>query len=264
VIGARENSRRITLGIAEGGLFMEYERVRLRGARAKVCLLLAVLAHLLLSRPAQATAPSELAETRDEPGVVFYPSDNSEPAGVAVVLHGMCGQPANACRHFASQVTRDQHLICPRARQRCLGGGSSWPQAGFAQQIERAVLRVTSVLGERVDATEGRTLVGYSLGAFRALELAEQGAYDYRRVMLIGARIFPDQKRLREGGVERLLLSAGSWDMMNAHMQAETRRLARGGFPIRFLGLGPVGHAFTASFQQYLPEALDWLRGADS
>lgn len=243
---------------------MEYERVRPRGARAKVCLLLAVLACLLFSRPALAAAPSELSETPEEPGVVFYPSDSPEPVGVTVVLHGMCGQPANACRHFASQVTRDQHLICPRARQRCAGGGSSWPQAGFAEQIERAVLRVTSVLGERVDEAQGRTLVGFSLGAFRALELAEHGAHKYPRVMLIGARVFPNQKRLRESGVERLLLSAGSWDMMHNHMQAEARRLARGGFPIRFLGLGPVGHSFTPSFQQYLPEALDWLRGASS
>lgn len=243
---------------------MEHERVRPRGARAKVCLLLAVLASLLVARPALASAPVELAETAEEPGVVFYPSDSPEPVGVTVVLHGMCGQPANACRHFASQVTPDQHLICPRARQRCSGGGSSWPQLGFAEQIERAVLRATSTLGERVEETAGRTLVGYSLGAFRALELAEHGAHKYPRVMLIGAKIFPNQRRLRESGVERLLLSAGSWDMMHDHMQGETRRLARGGFPTRFLGLGPVGHAFTPSFQQYLPQALQWLRGVDS
>ncbi len=243
---------------------MEHVCVRPRGARARVCLRLAVLAGLLFARPALASAPVELAETEDEPGVVFYASESPEPVGVTVVLHGMCGQPTNACRHFASQVTRDQHLICPRARQRCGGGGSSWPQLGFAQQIEQAVLRATSALGDRVDEMAGRTLVGYSLGAFRALELAEHGARKYPRVMLIGARIFPNQQRLRESGVERLLLCAGSWDMMHDHMQTETRRLARGGFPTRFLGLGPVGHAFTPSFQQYLPEALEWLRGPDS
>jgi predicted esterase len=243
---------------------MEHERVRPRGARAKVCLVLAVLASLLVVRAAHAAAPVELPETADEAGVVFYPAENAGALGVTVVLHGMCGQPANACRHFASQVTRHTHLICPRARKRCPGGGASWPQLGFAEQIEQAVLRAISALGDRVDETRGRTLVGYSLGAFRALELAEQGAGKYPRVMLIGARIQPNQKRLSERGVERLLLSAGEWDMMHGHMQNETRRLARGGFPIRFLGLGPVGHAFADSFQQYLPQALAWLRGADS
>jgi predicted esterase len=243
---------------------MEHERARPRGARAKVCLLLALLAGLLVSRPVLATAPLELAETADEPGVVFYPAAAEGAVGVTVVLHGMCGQPANACRHFAEQVTRASHLICPRARQRCEGGGSSWPQVGFSEQIERAVLRATQALAERVDESRGRMLIGYSLGAFRALELAERAAHRYPRVMLIGAKVFPNQKRLRESGVERLLLGAGAWDMMHGHMQSETRRLARAGFPIRFLDLGPVGHAFTPSFQEYLPQALEWLRGVDS
>ena len=242
---------------------MEHVRARPRGARAKVCLLLAALAALLTSRPVLAAAPQELVETPDEPGVVFYPAEAEVPVGVTIVLHGMCGQPVNACRHFAAQVTRTSHLICPRARQRCQGGGSSWPQVGFSQQIERAVLRATQALATRVDESRGRTLIGYSLGAFRALELAERGAHPYARVMLIGARIFPNQKRLRESGVERLLLCAGDWDLMHGHMQSQSRRLARAGLPIRFLGLGPVGHAFTPSFQEYLPQALEWLRGAD-
>ena len=243
---------------------MEQERVRPRGARAKVCLLLVVLASLLISRPVLAGGSIELVETPDEPGVVFHPAEIEGAAGVMVVLHGMCGQPANACRHFASQVTHTMHLICPRARQRCEGGGSSWPHVGFSDQIERAVLRATQALAERVDESRGRTLVGYSLGAFRALELAERAAHKYPRVMLIGARIFPNQQRLRDSGVERLLLSAGRWDMTHGHMQSESRRLARYGFPSLFLGLGPVGHAFTPSFQEYLPQALDWLTGADS
>lgn len=33
-------------------------------------------------------------------------------------------------------------------------------------------------------------------------------------------------------------------------------------FPVRFLDLGPVGHAFTASFAAYLSEGLAWLGGA--
>jgi predicted esterase len=239
------------------------ERARPRGARAKVCLLLAV-AWLLFSRPVLAARSVELVETADEPGVVFYPAQIEGAVGVTVVLHGMCGHPANACRHFASQVTRSMHLICPRARQRCEGGGSSWPQVGFAEQIERAVLRATQPLAGRVDESRGRTLVGYSLGAFRALELAERAAHQYPRVMLIGARIFPNQQRLRDSGVERLLLSAGTWDMTYGHMQSESRRLARAGVPIRFLGLGPAGHAFTPSFQEYLRQALEWLASADS
>src|SRR5258706_507720 len=83
-----------------------------------------------------------------------------------------------------------------------------------------------------------------------ALVVAQHGAGKFPRVMLIGARILPNQKLLRQSGVERLLLSAGSWDMTHDHMQHESQRLARSGFTTRFLGLGPVGHFFTASFAQ--------------
>ena len=119
--------------------------------------------------------------------------------------------------------------------------------------------RARAALTDRVDDAQGRTLIGYSLGAFRALEIAQHASGKYPRVMLIGAKIYPSPKLLRESGVERLLLSAGEWDMMSAHMQAEARRLRRGGFDARFLGLGPVGHFFTPSFAEYLPRALDWL-----
>jgi predicted esterase len=231
---------------------------RRRGARAKVCLLLAALG-LLFTRAAWAAEPLVLFESDDEPGVVVYPAVSPGVHGVTVLLHGMCGEPVNACRHFAGQVTVEQHLICPRASRRCEGGGSTWPQTGFDRQIERAVQRAETALGQTVDETHGRTLIGYSLGAFRALELAQHGGGKYPRVMLIGAKIFPNRKLLRESGVQRLLMSAGTWDMMHDHMRRETERLARSGFTTRFLALGPVGHAFTPSFALYLPEALRWL-----
>lgn len=233
---------------------------RRSGAKAKVCLLLVVLRALLAPSPARAAAPLILAETESEPGVVVYAAQTPGMHRVTVLLHGMCGEPQNACSHFAPQVTADEHLICPRASRRCEGGGSTWPQSGFEEKIERAVRRAQDALGETIDETHGRTLIGYSLGAYRALELAQHGAGKYPRVMLIGARILASPKRLRANGVERLLLSAGAWDMMLGPMRRETERLVRGGFTARFLGLGPVGHAFTPSLQEYLPEALRWLK----
>ena len=229
------------------------------GVRAKVCLLFAVLLGLLVAKPARAATPFTLDESEGQPGVVVCPAKAPGLHRVTVLLHGMCGEPANACSHFAEQVTASEHLICPRASRRCDGGGSTWPQTGFEQQIERAVARALAALGQVVDETHGRTLIGYSLGAFRALELAQHGAGKYPRVMLIGAKILPSQRLLRQNGVERLLLSAGAWDMMNGHMRTETARLVRGGFAAHFLGLGPVGHGLTPSLQDYLPAAFAWL-----
>jgi pimeloyl-ACP methyl ester carboxylesterase len=174
----------------------------------------------------------------------------------------MCSEPERACRHFASTVTQGGWLLCPRARQRCDGGGSTWPQRGFDRQIEAGIERVRERYPGELD-DERRTLIGFSLGAFRALDLAHDARGRYPRVILIGARIYPDAERLRAAGVERLLLAAGDWDMMRGHMEGRTRALVRRGFPAAFQRYGAVGHAFPADFPRLLQRGLAWIGGDD-
>ena len=249
---------------------MERSRGRRFGAKAAVCALTAgsawfgspprARADAAASAEAAPPAMIELAETRDLPGVVIFPARAAGPRPITVLLHGMCGDAARACSHFAEEVTKSANLVCPRASQRCAGGGASWPDKGVADAVESAVTRAKAAL-PAVDETHGRTLIGYSMGAYRALGIAQGGAGTYPRVMLIGAKVALDQTRLSESGVQRLLLCAGNWDMMHDPMQRETERVRRSGFQARFLGLGPVGHSFTPSFSNYLPEALAWLSG---
>lgn len=238
---------------------MSQEYGRRRGVGAKVYLLVLALS-LVFARAARADdAWFELEPGSGELGVVVYPARGPGPHRVTVLLHGMCGEPRNTCPHFAPQVTEREHLICPRASQRCEGGGASFASIGLSTQVERAVQRAEASLGDRVDGSRGRTLIGYSLGAFRALELAQRGGGKYPRVMLLGARINASPRLLRDSGVERLLLSAGAFDMTYEHMQREAQRVARGGLRARFLGLGRVGHSLTPSLADYLPQALGWL-----
>jgi predicted esterase len=176
----------------------------------------------------------------------------------------MCGEPESTCSHFAELVTeRGDHLICPRGRLRCDGGGSTWPVHGITGDVETAVQRALASLAGRVDERRGRTLIGYSLGAFRALSIAESARGLYPSVMLVGARIYPNPRLLRENGVTRLLLAAGDWDLTRPHMQRQAELLARADYPASFLGLGAAGHAFNGSFGSYLSFALDWLQQHD-
>ena len=201
-----------------------------------------------------------MEETDVLPGVVLQaPRDRDRPRPMTIVLHGMCSEPERICAHFSPLVSERQWLICPRARGRCPGGGSIWPRKSFERDIELGIERVRALHPGELDDSAGRTLIGFSLGAFRALDLAHAAQGQYPRVLLIGAKIEPDPARLRRAGVKRLLLSAGDWDMMNAHMQRRTRALRRAGFPATFLGLGPVGHAFPADFPLLLERALEWL-----
>jgi predicted esterase len=207
-----------------------------------------------------ASPGAQAGERIDLPGVVVYRANAAEPRPLTVLLHGMCGDAARTCSHFAEAVTKSSHLICPRASLSCAGGGASWPDRDLAEVVESAVARANGELGDAVDDAQGRTLIGYSMGAFRAVGIVQGGSTTrYPRVMLIGAKVALDRARLERSGVERLLLCAGSWDMMHDPMQRETERMRKAGFPARFIDLGPVGHAFTPSLQRYLPEALAWL-----
>ncbi len=258
---------------------MERSRGRQLGAKAGVCALSAALGlgstFALLPRAlAESTQASEapaaptpsaieLSETPELPGVIIFPARSPGAHPLTVLLHGMCGDAARACSHFADEVTLSSTLICPRASAKCTGGGASWPDKGVAEAVEAAVSRAKARLpAADIDETHGRTLIGYSMGAFRAVGIAQGGAGKYPRVMLIGAKVSLEQARLAQSGVLRLLLCAGSGDMMHDHMQRETARVLRAGLSARFLDLGPVGHAFTPSFANYLPEALTWLNGA--
>ncbi len=131
-------------------------------------------------------------------------------------------------------------------------------EKGVNEAIEAAIARAKAALPE-IDDDHGRTLIGYSLGAYRAVNVAQAGTAQYPRVMLIGANVSLDQARLARNGTERVLLCAGNRDMMHDPMQREAERARRAGLQTRFMDLGPVGHFFTPSFAEYLPQALAWL-----
>jgi predicted esterase len=127
--------------------------------------------------------------------------------------------------------------------------------------VEAAVAQVRAQFPGEIDESTGRTLIGFSLGAFVANDVAQhEGAQPlYPRLLLIGARVFPDVARLKRAGVQRVVLAAGEFDMTYAHMAGQAQRLARSGLPAQFIGLGRVGHRFPDDFAHYFERALNFL-----
>ncbi|HWA73009.1 MAG TPA: hypothetical protein VG937_11760 [Polyangiaceae bacterium] len=240
---------------------MSVLRVR---AFARLCALTCLAATLLVISPRVAASPAERAASspRNDGEVVFYPPlDRSRPKPLFVMLHGMCGAPERTCPYFAATTERLGWLVCPRAARPCEGGGTTWSHREREQTIERAVARVRAQFPGEIDETAGRTLIGFSLGAFVATDLAQHpvAGAPYSRVLLIGARVFPDAAGLRQAGVERVVFAAGQYDMTYSHMAEQAKRLRRSGLPSRFIDLGRIGHAFPQDFREYLEQALLFL-----
>lgn len=221
-------------------------------------------AALAVKRAARPSGPTVLAEARARPGALVYAPGDPDERRVTVMLHGMCDEPQYECPYFAETVTRRSWLLCPRATLRCDGGGSIWPWQTFERDIEASVERVSERHPGELDARRDRTLIGFSLGAIRGMDLAHSGSGRWTRVVLIGAKIHPDAERLRAAGVERLLLAAGDHDMMKWQMAGEARRLVRQGYPAAFMSLGKIGHWFPRDFSVRLERGLAWVHGDDA
>jgi predicted esterase len=195
------------------------------------------------------------------PLLVYTPAAAGRARSRIVLLHGMCDVPEAECPAFAGGSTADRLLVCPRADLLCEGGGASWSGASRrrSELVETALSRVEAALPERAPERAGDTLVGFSLGGFAALDVAEKTAGRFRYLVLIGARVEPDALRLQKAGVEAVLLAAGERDMTRAHMAGLAERLRRRGVRARFSSLGNVGHAFADDMDAWFASALDWL-----
>ncbi len=191
--------------------------------------------------------------------LVYPPRSDIGPQPVLVMLHGMCDEPENECPYFAESATRHGWLLCPRARLRCEGGGSIWHYPRRHETVRESVRAVRAAFPDLLDESSGKTLIGFSLGGIFGMDVAHRGEDDYRRVVLIGARVYPRAELLRTAGVQRLVLAAGERDMMHWHMRDQAHRVGRHGVTARFVSLGNSGHWFPLDLTERMDAILDWV-----
>jgi predicted esterase len=220
---------------------------------------IAVVSAARVARAASVDVPSPrvLPATAETPAVVVYPpsGDASTPRPVTVMLHGMCDVPENECPWFANVVTRDSWLVCPRGPTRCPSGGATWSPAHGAELIDAAIRRVELEYPGAVAARGHDTLIGFSLGAFVAMDVVNRAPTRWSRVVLLGAKIVPDPRALSRGST-RLILGAGEFDLSFSHMTLASRRLRKVGIDATFRSLGRVGHRFADDMDAWLSDAL--------
>lgn len=200
-----------------------------------------------------------LPETDSEPAVLAFRPKNRGPQPIAVMLHGMCDPPERECPYFANSVTELAWLVCPRARLRCEGGGTMWDWRKKYETVDAAVDRVQREQPVLLDSSRERILIGFSLGALAAMDIAHRGEGRWPRVLLIGAEVYPNADLLKKAGVKRVLLASGDRDMMRWHMHQQAERLNRRGVPATFMTMGNVGHWFAPDMDSWMKQALAWL-----
>ncbi len=203
-----------------------------------------------------------LLETKSGPIPFYAAADATTPKPAVVLLHGMCGAPENACPFFADGGRDVGHLVCPRANRSCSGGGSIW--GGTLEErkavIDEAVNSLRNHEGAQLD-DHGAVLAGFSQGAFLALEIASQGESAYQGLLLVGAHVKPNRKKLEAAGIKRVVLAAGAYDGARPAMEEEAKRLEGGAIAVRFVSLGAVPHTYVEESPGAIARSLRWLGG---
>lgn len=193
---------------------------------------------------------------------VVAPQGIRAPRPVVVALHGYADRPEWQCGAWTGVTEARFFVLCPR------GLALPTPPGNFAfgsiLDTEREVFAALAALEQRFPGYIGkeRVLVGYSLGASRAAQLAARHPERFPRVALVegGAAEWTARasRSFREGGGERLLLvcsQAGCEGLLRG-----LERQSQGpSTEVRVDYLGPFGHTLGPKVTAKLKEPWRWL-----
>ena len=174
--------------------------------------------------------------------------------GLGVFLHGLCGHGMGYLQAFQFAASDFGKFVAPHGDVPC-GDGTyrSWSQRieALEEHIELALLASGAI--ELRDVT----LVGYSLGATRALTLARRYPERYRALILIAAPSTPTPQGLAH--LKGAVMMAGGRDRQDK-MKAAARAFERAKVPSTFLELPEAAHGeMGPEAERVMGEALRWL-----
>ena len=201
------------------------------------------------------TRPLSLRE--DDATILAFPPERGSRGLTVVYLHGIHGLPANGCPWLRSGASELGWLVCPEANAQLSNGTFSWGGTVASQRVVVARAEQAAV-ANGADPAAANVLVGFSQGAYVALDLVHARLGRYRGLVLIGADVTPSRAMLEASGVSRIVLAAGDLDGASAPMKRATERLVREGMDARFVSLGPIGHSYETTEKEALRDAIVW------
>lgn len=186
---------------------------------------------------------------------------------VIFYLHGRGGSPRDDCIRWAPVAQRHGWLVCPTGPENRGGGwgwANNWPSG--RRVILRTLEELRSKYGRRVQLY-GNTLVGFSEGAYVAMNVGVREPRTFNRWLLLGgtpaywgvlgtSALERNRKRIR-----RVYLITGAQDTVVSGTREVQERLKGAGIPVR-LATPDFGHEVPLGDSPRMYEAaLEWLQG---
>ncbi len=199
--------------------------------------------------------------------VLAYPprsaaaSPSSRAPLTVVYLHGIHGRPENGCPWLREGASEVGWLVCPAANSRLPNDTFSW--GGTLAEQHAVVARAEHAAKAQGASADGaNVIVGFSQGAYLAIDLVRARLGHYRGLVLIAADVEPSRAMLGAAGVDRIVLAAGDLDGSSAPLRRTAERLRREGMDVRFVSLGRIGHSYETTEKESLRDAIVWAGGS--
>jgi len=189
---------------------------------------------------------------------------------ILIYLHGRGGHPEKDCQRWAPVARRLGWLVCPSGPA-AYGDGrawdNNWPSAHTATMSVIQVLR--KKYGRRVQLY-GNTLIGFSEGAYAAMNVGVREPHVFNRWLILAATDHywggPGLEALQTAKerVRRVFLITGEHDgVIDGTHQVEDW-LDRAGVDTRVITPGDMGHELALDRKPELyRQALSWLDRGD-
>lgn len=203
-------------------------------------------------------------------GPVYY----FEPVGpgrlglkpVIMYLHGRGGDPARDCQRWAPIARQFGWLVCPSGKGYHNSGrtwNNSWA-AGYSA-VTGALRTLRDKYGRRVQL-RGNTLVGFSEGAFVAMNVGVRAPQTFNRLLILGASdgylgaLGPSLIAQSRASLRRVYLLTGERDSVVHETRRAGEWFREGRVPLRVVTPASLAHEVALERERGLYRgALSWL-----
>ena len=179
--------------------------------------------------------------------------------GIMIYISGRCGDPLAGVKSFGNEAASHATMIALQGDVVCKFpvGRHRWSGdlAVMQRRIEEAIAAV-SVTMPHLDPNDV-TIIGYSEGALRVVQLVERFPDRYRRVVLGGPPVIPTVSMM--GRAKAIAAVVGELDKQD-HVHPGLATLVENGIPAKFFSLPEVGHGKYGNWgHESFGQAFTWI-----
>ncbi|MDP3276127.1 MAG: hypothetical protein Q8Q09_13085 [Deltaproteobacteria bacterium] len=202
-------------------------------------------------------------------GAYFYRPAGRGNQRVLVYLHSRGADPREACRTWHQSTPRFGWMVCPIGPHNHERGGShrQWRNdAGYARRESIAAIERLGTLFPRRVRRHDNVLMGFSEGAFVAMNVGLQEPETFPRWLIVASHdgyIDGERQRIERlrASNPRIYLITGRHDEIYHHSELTEAMLVRafGRRRVKFRTLDHAGHELPPEFVPVTRRALLWL-----